>query len=69
MRRRGIVPERPPHAVRPAEIVITPQLWNFRTTLEIILDVAQNPNDPELSGLFARFDEVLLQYGCRQDFC
>ncbi len=46
----------------PAEISITPQLWNFRTTLEITLDVAQNPNDPDLSGLFARFDDVLLQY-------
>jgi hypothetical protein len=46
----------------PAEILVTPQLWNSRTTLQITLDVAQNPNDPALSGLFARFDDVLLQY-------
>jgi hypothetical protein len=49
-------------APRPAEVVIDDQLWSSLTTIEVQLDVVQNGGSQVASGLFARFDDVRIDF-------
>ncbi len=42
----------------PLTVSVDPAQWTWNTTIEIRLEVAQNPTSPTATSLFARFDEI-----------
>jgi hypothetical protein len=47
----------------PTNILVPVADWNMDSSIELQLGVERNPNDPQNSGIFGRFDDIALRQG------